>query len=209
LRSGISVIVLAAGAGSRFGGGKLLAEYRRSPLIEATLLGLREAPVDETIVVVGNDAEGLRGFCESYGVRIAENPYWAEGMATSVKKGLAACSPYADAAVVVLGDQPLVGAKAVERLVEAYEGGAAVAVATYGGERRNPALFTRGTWPMLEEELSGDEGARGFLTRHPEMVTEVPCDDVADPTDVDTVEDLRRLEARGPGKPMNQKEARR
>jgi CTP:molybdopterin cytidylyltransferase MocA len=62
---------------------------------------------------------------------------------------------------------------------------------------------------MLEEELSGDEGARGFLRRHREMVTEVPCDDVADPTDVDTVEDLQRLQARGFGKPMNQKEARR
>ena len=201
--------MLAAGAGSRFGGGKLLAEYRGRPLIEATLLGLREAPVDETIVVVGNDAERLRGLCEPYGVRLAENPDWAEGMATSVKKGLAVCSPGASGAVVVLGDQPLVGAKAVQRLVRAYEGGAAVAVATYGGERRNPALFARGTWPMLEEELSGDEGARRFLRRHPEMVTEVPCDDLADPTDVDTVEDLRRLQARGLGKPMNQKEARR
>jgi CTP:molybdopterin cytidylyltransferase MocA len=209
LRSGVSAIVLAAGAGSRFGGGKLLAPFGERTLIEATLLGLRGAPVNETIVVVGNDAEGLRGLCESYGVRLAENPDWAAGMATSVKKGLAACSPDADAAVVVLGDQPLVGARAVERLVEAQEGGAVVAVATYGGKRRNPALFARGTWPMLEGELSGDEGARGFLRRHPEMVTEVPCDDVADPTDVDTVEDLRRLQARGLGKPMNQKEARR
>jgi CTP:molybdopterin cytidylyltransferase MocA len=201
LRSRISAVVLAAGAGSRFGGGKLLAEYLGRPLIEATLLGLREAPVDETIVVVGDDAEGLRDRCESYGVRLVENPEWAEGMATSVKKGLAACSPDADATVVVLGDQPLVGAKAVERLVEAHEGGATVAVATYGSKRRNPALFARATWPILEEELSGDEGARGFLRRHPEMVTEVPCDDVADPTDVDTVEDLRRLEARGLGEP--------
>jgi len=209
LRSGISAIVLAAGAGSRFGGGKLLAPFGGRALIEATLLGLRGAPVNETIVVVGNDVEGLRGLCESYGVRIAENPDWAEGMATSVKKGLSACSPDADAAVLMLGDQPLVGARAVERLVEAHEGGAAVAVATYGGRRRNPALFARGTWPMLEEELSGDEGARGFLKRHPEMVTEVPCDDVADPTDVDTREDLRRLEERGLGEPMNQKEARR
>jgi len=209
LRSRISAIVLAAGAGSRFGGGKLLAPFGGRTLIEATLLGLRGAPVDETIAVVGNDAEGLRGLCESYGVSLAENPDWAEGMATSVKKGLAACSPDASGAVVVLGDQPLVGSKAVKRLVEAHKGGAAVAVATYGGERRNPALFARGTWPMLEEELSGDEGARRFLRSHPEMVTEVPCDDVADPTDVDTVEDLRRLQARGRGKPMNQKEARR
>ncbi len=196
LRSGISAVVLAAGAGSRFGGGKLLAEYRGRPLIEATLLGLREAPVDETIVVVGNDAEGLRGICEAYGVRLAENPDWAEGMATSVRKGLVSCSPDTRAAVVVLADQPLVGAKAVERLARAYEDGANVAVATYGGKRRNPVLFARGTWPMLGEELSGDEGARSFLKRHPEMVTEVPCDDVADPTDVDTVEDLRRLQAR-------------
>jgi CTP:molybdopterin cytidylyltransferase MocA len=196
LRSGISAVVLAAGAGSRFGGGKLLAPFGQRTLIEATLLGLREAPVDETIVVVGDDAEGLRGVCESYGVRIAENPDWAEGMASSVKKGLAACSPDARAATVALADQPLVGAKAVERLVGAYEGGASVAVATYGGERRNPALFAREVWPTLEEELSGDVGARGFLKRHPELVTEVPCDDVADPTDVDTVEDLRRLESR-------------
>jgi CTP:molybdopterin cytidylyltransferase MocA len=196
LRSGVSAIVLAAGAGSRFGGGKLLAPFGGKTLIEATLLGLREAPVDETIVVAGNDAEGLRGFCESYGVCLVENEDWAEGMATSVKKGLASCSPDARAAVVALADQPLVGAEAVGRLVRAYGRGASVAVATYGGERRNPALFARGVWSMLEEELSGDEGARRFFKRHPEMVTEVPCDDVADPTDVDTVEDLRRLQAR-------------
>ena len=196
MRSGICAVVLAAGAGSRFGGGKLLAEYRGRPLIEATLSGLRGVPVDETIVVVGNDAERLRGLCEAYGVRLAENPDWAEGMATSVRKGLASCPPDTRAAVVVLADQPLVGASAVERLVRAYEDGANVAVATYGGKRRNPVLFARGTWPMLEEELSGDEGARRFLKRHPEVVTEVPCDDVADPTDVDTVEDLSRLQGR-------------
>jgi nicotine blue oxidoreductase len=68
-----------------------------------------------------------------------------------------------------------------------------VAVATYGGKRRNPVLFARGVWPLLEGELSGDEGARAVLGRYPELVTEVPCDDVADPADVDTVEDLRRL----------------
>ena len=196
LPRGICAVVLAAGAGSRFGGGKLLAPFGDGTLIEATLLGLREAPVDETIVVVGDDAEGLRGICEHHGVSIAENPDWAEGMATSVRKGLASCSPEARAAVVALADQPLVGAKAVERLVRAHEEGAKVAVATYGGRRRNPALFARETWSMLGEELSGDEGARGFLRRHPELVTEVPCDDVADPTDVDTVVDLRRLKAR-------------
>ena len=193
--------MLAAGAGSRFGGGKLLAPYRGRPLIEAVLCKLHEAPVNEIIAVVGDktgeEEDMLRQVCSLYGAIIAENPNWEEGISTSVKRGLSACSLDSDAAVVVLGDQPLVGETAVERLVEAHERGAVVAVATYGGRRRNPALFARWTWPMLVEELSGDEGARGFLERHPEMVTEVACDDVADPADVDTREDLRHLEARG------------
>ncbi len=192
--SGVSAIVLAAGAGSRFGGGKLLAPFGGRPLIEATLFGLRGAPVDEIIVVVGAEGERLRSITAAYETRIIENPDWAEGMSTSVRAGLRACTYDARAAVVCLADQPLVGAVAVERLVEAFEQGATVAVATYGGEMRNPVLFARGVWPLLLREMSGDRGARVFLKHHREIVTEVSCDDVADPADVDTVEDLRRLE---------------
>ena len=101
--------------------------------------------------------------------------------------------------MVLLGDQPFIGAEAVERLVAAFAEGAKVAVATYGGKRRNPVLFSREVWPLLEAELAGDEGARSVLRRHPELVVEVPCEEVGDPTDVDTREDLRRLEEmRGP-----------
>ncbi|HEV8045533.1 MAG TPA: nucleotidyltransferase family protein [Rubrobacter sp.] len=192
--NGVSAILLAAGAGSRFGGGKLLADFDGRTLIEATLSELRGAPVDEIIVVVGAEGERLRSISTTYETRIAENPQWADGMSTSVRVGLQSCGPEARAAVVLLADQPFVGREAVKRLVGAFEGGAEVAVATYDGKRRNPVLFAREVWPMLEGELSGDEGARGFLRRHPELVMEVPCDDVADPADVDTVEDLRRLE---------------
>ena len=192
----MSAIVLAAGAGSRFGGGKLLASYNGRPLIEATLANLSAAPVDETVVVVGEDATRLREVCEPYGVPVVENPDWALGQSTSVRVGLTACEgfPGTRAAVVLLADQPLVGSGAVERLVEAFEGGAKVAVATYGGKPRNPVLFSREVWPLLRRELSGDEGARGFLRGHPELVEHVPCDGVGDPADVDTREDLRRLE---------------
>lgn len=192
--SGVSAVLLAAGAGSRFGGGKLLAPFGGRPLIAVTLSGLHGAPVDEIIVVVGKDAKELRSICEPHGSRVIENPDWARGMSTSVRRGLLACVPGTRAAVVALADQPLVGAEAVARLVEAFEDGAKVAVATYGGEPRNPVLFAREVWPLLLRELSGDKGARAFLVRHPELVTEVSCDDVADPTDVDTVEGLRRLE---------------
>jgi CTP:molybdopterin cytidylyltransferase MocA len=192
--TGVSAIVLAAGSGSRFGGGKLLAPYRGRPLIEAVLASLRDAPVDETVVVVGADAESLRAVCEPYGVRIVENPDWTQGQSTSVLAGLKALGADVRAAVVLLADQPLVGAGAIERLVEAFEEGAKVAVATYGGRPRNPVLFSREVWPVLETELWGDEGARPFLRRRPELVRPVQCDGVGDPADVDTAEDLRRLE---------------
>jgi CTP:molybdopterin cytidylyltransferase MocA len=191
---GVSAVVLAAGAGCRFGGGKLLAKIGGQPLIEAVLDNLRDAPVDEVIVVAGADAERLREVCERYGVRTVDNEEWELGQSTSVLAGLRACGAETRAAVVLLGDQPLVGAGAVDRLVAAFAEGAKVAVATYGGKRRNPVLFSREVWPLLEAELAGDEGARSVLKRHPELVVEVPCEGVGDPTDVDTREDLRRLE---------------
>jgi len=194
--NGVSAIVLAAGAGSRFGGDKLLADFEGRAMIEATLLELREAPVDEIIVVVGAEGERLRSISAKYETRIAENPRWADGMSTSVRVGLQSCGPEARAAVVLLADQPFVGREAVERLVGAFEGGVEVAVATYGGKQRNPVLFAREVWPLLLREMVGDRGASVVLKRHPELVTEVPCDDVADPADVDTVDDLRRLEER-------------
>ena len=191
---GISAILLAAGSGSRFGGGKLLAPYRGRPLIEASLANLAEAPIEETVAVVGDDAGRLRPVCEPYGVRVVENPDWRQGQSSSVRAGLLALGPEVRAAVVLLADQPLVGPGAVGRLVAAFEEGAEVAVATYGGRRRNPVLFSRAVWPLLEAELSGDEGARAVLRRHPDLATEVPCDGVGDPADVDTAEDLRSLE---------------
>ena len=191
--TGVSAVLLAAGTGSRFGGGKLLADFGGRPLIRATLEGLRGAPVDEFVAVVGPDAGELRGICAAFGARMVENPDRDRGQSTSVLAGLRAVDAHAKAAVVLLADQPFVGAGAVERLVAAFEGGAKVAVATYGGERRNPVLFAREVWPLLEAELSGDEGARGILRRHPEMVVEVACDGVGDPADVDTREDLEAL----------------
>ena len=176
----------------------MLAKLGGRPIIEAVLDNLREAPVDEIIAVVGADAERLREVCERYDVRTVANEEWERGQSTSVVAGLRASGGRA-AVVFLLGDQPFVGAEAVERLVAAFAEGAKVAVATYCGKRRNPVLFSREIWPLLEAELAGDEGARSFLRRHPELVVEVPCEGVGDPVDVDTREDLRRLEEmRGP-----------
>jgi CTP:molybdopterin cytidylyltransferase MocA len=99
----------------------------------------------------------------------------------------------AEAAVIALADQPLVGAEAVRRLIAAYEGGASVVVAAYAGKPRNPVLIAREHWAAVSELATGDTGARPFLRAHPELVTLVECGDTGSPDDVDTPEDLDRV----------------
>jgi molybdenum cofactor cytidylyltransferase/nicotine blue oxidoreductase len=95
------------------------------------------------------------------------------------------------AVCIGLADQPLVGPEAYRRLAAAHAEGAELAVATYGGQRGNPVLLARSLWPEARA-LDGDEGARVLMGTHPPV--EVPCDGTGDPGDVDTLEDLRRLE---------------
>ena len=193
--SGVDAVLLAAGSASRFGGGKLLAPLWGRPLIEHALAALREAPVERRVAVVGLGEEALGRICTRYGVEVVENPRAEEGMSTSVRRGLEVCGE-AEAVIFALADQPLIGPEAYGRLVEAHHAGAEIAVATYGGRWRNPALFGRGVWALLGAELHGDRGAKVAMANHPELVTGVACDDVADPFDVDTVEELAALRSR-------------
>ena len=115
-------------------------------------------------------------------------------MGSSLATGLRALAETdAEAAVVALADQPLVGAEAVRRLIAAYRDGASVAVAAYDGTPRNPVLIARGHWPTVIELAAGDTGARAFLRARPELVTQVECADTGSPDDVDTAEDLARV----------------
>jgi nicotine blue oxidoreductase len=97
--------------------------------------------------------------------------------------------------VVALVDQPLVAPGAVHRLIETWRGGAAIAVATYDGEPRNPVLFDARTWEAVQAAALGDRGGRALLRQRSEWVRPVPCDAVASPRDIDTEGDLRELGA--------------
>lgn len=178
-------MLLAAGGGRRYAGAthKLLADFRGRPLVVWSVEAALAAGLDETVVVGG--AVELDGVLPG-GVTLLENRSWVEGQATSLAVGLDWCRRQGhSAAVVGLGDQPLVPAGAWSAVAAAPA--APIAVATYGGRRRNPVRLDCSVWPLLP--VVGDEGARGLMRQRPELVAEVACE--GDPADVDTVEDLR------------------
>ncbi|MBX6385464.1 MAG: nucleotidyltransferase family protein [Microbispora sp.] len=183
----VAGLLLAAGGGSRFGGPKALVEFEGERLADRGVRLLAEGGCRPVLIVLGAADVPVAG------VVVVRNPGWAAGLGSSLRAGLRALPPDAPAVVIALADQPLVRPGAVRRLIAAFEAGARVAVATYGGAPRNPVLIAREHLAEVAALAEGDVGARAFLRAHPELVTAVPCDDVGDPADVDTPADLQRL----------------
>ncbi|HEY1642422.1 MAG TPA: nucleotidyltransferase family protein [Streptosporangiaceae bacterium] len=184
----VAGILLAAGEGSRLGQPKALVDVAGRPLVSRGIELLRAGGAAPVIVVTGAAAVDLAG------VITVHNPRWATGMGSSLAAGLATVPDSCAAAVVALVDQPLVGAESVRRLIAAYRAGAGAAVAAYSGQPRNPVLLARRHWAEVTELAVGDAGARRFLRAHPELVTLVECGDTGRPDDIDTRDDLDRID---------------
>ncbi|MEU6730535.1 nucleotidyltransferase family protein [Nonomuraea wenchangensis] len=178
-------LLLAAGRGERLGTPKALVEYDGERLLDRGVRLLAEGGCHPVVVVLGAADAQVRG---AVAVR---NPGWASGMGSSLRAGLAALPEEAEGVVIALVDQPLIRPGAVRALIEARAG---LAVATYGGRRRNPVLIAREHFAEVAERAVGDVGARAFIKAHPELVTEVPCDGHGDPADIDTPQDLALLD---------------
>jgi CTP:molybdopterin cytidylyltransferase MocA len=204
----VAGVLLAAGAGSRLGRPKALVVVGGQSMARRGITLLRDGGADPVIVVTGatgpdTDVTGLDtgpgGGTGTAGrerdVISVHNPDWPTGMGSSLAAGLRAVPAGCAAAVLALADQPLVGPQAVRRLLAAYAAGASVAVASYEGRQRNPVLISREHWPEVIALASGDVGARPFLRTHPDLVTEVECGDTGRPDDVDSPDDLARIEA--------------
>jgi nicotine blue oxidoreductase len=185
----VAGIVLAAGAGTRFGGPKALVRLDGERLVDRAVATLRRGGCAQVVVVQG--AAPL----PDVDATVLDNPAWTTGMGSSLRvalRHLAGEDPAVPAAVVLLVDTPWVGADAVSRLAAAATGGCAAAQATYGGEPGHPVLLTRGTWDDVAAAAGGDRGARAWLRAHRDEVIDVPCDGTGDPRDVDVPADLHR-----------------
>jgi CTP:molybdopterin cytidylyltransferase MocA len=187
VRSAVAGILLAAGQGSRLGQPKALVHLGGQSLAARGIALLTEGGADPVIIVTG------AARVPQAGATVVHNPDWRTGMGSSLAAGLAAVPARCPAAVIALADQPLVGAAAVRRLIDAFGAGAAIAVAAYHGQPRNPVLIARPHWAEVIALAAGDLGARPFLRAHPELVTRVECGDTGRPDDIDTRADLDRI----------------
>jgi molybdenum cofactor cytidylyltransferase len=193
----IAALLLAGGRSTRMGGlNKLVAEIGGKPLVRIAAeqaLASRAKPV---IVVTGHQRERVEAALAGLPVRLVHNPDFADGLATSVRAGIAAVPAAADGAVICLGDMPQVDAALIDRLIDAFapEQGALAVIPTINGKRGNPVLWSRRFFPELMA-IEGDIGARALIGRYGEAVIEVPVTGAAALTDIDTQEALAGIKA--------------
>ncbi len=181
----VAGLVLAAGAGRRYGGPKALVEVGGRLLVERALGTLREGGCGPLVVVLGAGAAEVTARAELSGAVAVVNEGWPTGMGSSLRAGLAALGGTgAEAVVVLLVDTPGVTPAAVRRVM-AHAAPEALAGATYGGQPGHPVLLGRAHWAGVAESAVGDVGARRYLSAHADLVLPVPCEDVADGTDLD------------------------
>lgn len=180
-------LVLAAGAGSRFGRPKAAVEIGGEPLAVRAARALADGGCDPVVVVLGAALLEV----PVPGAEVVVHEGWAEGMGSSLRAGLGALEGRGiDRAVVLLCDQPGIGAAAVAALAAAAPGADALAVATYGGRRGHPVVLGADHWQSVGVHAVGDVGARAYLEQQGAAVEEVPCDGLADPRDIDAPADL-------------------
>ena len=189
---GLYAVVLAAGASTRFGSAKQLVRVGGRPLLHTAVTRAAEVTGNALIVVLGSGAAQLAPLLKHSPGSVVVNQDWREGLASSIRAGVARLPAACSAVLLLLADQAAVTADDLRRLAGSWRKQPEhMAAALYDGLCGAPAIFPRSCFRALSE-LRGDSGARALLMRNPDRVVRVPMPSAA--LDVDTPEDLLALE---------------
>lgn len=184
----IAALLLAAGQSRRMGPvNKLLADIDGAPMVRRVAETLAASAAERPVVVTGHEAARVRAALDGLDVGFAHNPDYAQGLSTSLRRGLAALGGGVDGALVCLGDMPAVRAADIDRAIAAFDPGEgrAIVVPTARGKRGNPVLWGARFFPQMAA-VSGDVGARHLIGENAEWVCEVAVDDDGVLRDIDT-----------------------
>ena len=193
----IAALLLAAGKSSRMGANKMLAEIDGRPMVARTAQRLLASHARPIVAVIGNQADAVDAALGKLPVERVLNPDFAEGLATSLVRGVSALPADIDGVIVCLGDMPLIAGRDIDRLIAAFNPleGRSIVVPTRRGQRGNPILWSRQFFPEMLA-LKGDQGARKLIGEHADLVVEIEMDNDAIFIDIDTPEALAQLRER-------------
>lgn len=185
----VGIVVLAAGAGERFGGGKQLLSLDGQPMVRRVADITLAATEGEVVVVLGYEPRKVAAALTGLHVNLVYNPNYRLGLSTSLQAGLTALGPECRAAIFVLADQPGITPAVINKLMGVYrQGGKKIIVPVYQGKRGNPVLLDRSLWPQVMA-LQGDVGGREIIKAYPCEVQEVEVDCPGVLCDIDTPAD--------------------
>ena len=203
----VSAVVLAAGMSTRMGRNKLLLTFRDKPLVVHAVDTLLASKAGEIIVVLGHESEKVwdrleANQCQACNegqrsrVRLVENPDYREGLSTSVRIGVQAVSPEAEAIMIYLADQPLLEPDDVDRIIAAFATakgeGKTIVVPFFRGERGNPVILDASLRHSILG-IVGDVGCKGVIKRYPEKVYTIEMENDHVVRDVDDAQAYERL----------------
>ena len=188
----IAAILLAAGMSKRAGPvNKLLAPIDGVAMVKQCLDVVMRSACDPVLVVTGHEAPRIEAALNRSGISFVHNDTYAEGMASSIRRGINALADDVDGVVIVLGDMPHIQPQTYEALFKAFalDQGHQIYVPVQGGARGNPVLFGRRFFADLEQ-LKGDKGGKPVMEKNTTDVFEVPVNDPGIHRDHDVVSEL-------------------
>ncbi len=195
----IAALVLAAGRSRRMAPHNklLVADRTGKPMIARVVDNVLSSNARPVLVVTGHQADQIQHTLGGRPVRYVHAADYAEGLSASLKAGIAAVPEECAAALVCLGDMPLVTGRMIDRLLSAYDPdeGRLIVLPTFRGKQGNPMLWDRRFFQEILQ-ITGDSGARFLIGKHLEAVTEMEMADDAVLRDFDTTESLNSLPQR-------------
>jgi molybdenum cofactor cytidylyltransferase len=186
---GIQAILLAAGESKRMGSPKMLLPFNGMTVIEQVIVNVLSAGISNPLIVLGSDHEAILEIIIGHPVSHCYNENYRNGMLSSVQCGFASLDCKSNAVLILPGDQPMIDADQIKRVMKAWhESGKGIVMPVHTGKRGHPLIVDM-RYKQEVMSLPGSIGLRALAERYPDDVMQAETDDPSVLRDIDTQQD--------------------